>query len=47
MLHIKCSSFYSLNILFLSYDYSLSGYILRKIVFAMLYVCKTEITHAR
>jgi len=45
MLLNKCSC-YSVKISFLSYNYSLSGSILRKIVFAMLYICKTETTHA-
>jgi len=46
MLHSKYFPFYSVKNLILSYDYSLSGSIPSKIVFTMLYVCKTETTHA-
>jgi len=46
MLHSLYSPFYNVKIVFLSYDYSLSGSISRKIDFVMLYVYKMDTTHA-
>jgi len=44
-LHSQSSSFYVVKISFLTYDFILFGCFPSKIVFAMLYIYKTEPTH--
>jgi len=46
ILHSKHSLLYSVNISLLSLDYRVSGSYLRKTVFGMFYICKTNTTHA-